>query len=434
MNTTFSRDEAAIHGLVDQIERAQAAGRQAEAAQLLLQARELAPEHPLVLNAEAVQHLRAGNPSAARSLSERAVAGDDKKPAYWINLASACRGLGLREEEMAALQRALTLEPRHLLALLQKGSLLELQGKSRAAAKTYHHALQTIPPGAQLPGFLREAIGRAVQVVTQDKQQLGAFIEERLQEVYARHADADRERFEHCLESFLGRRRIYVPQPTFLHFPKLPALEFYPRAQFPWLAEVEAATDEIRAEFEQVHAQDAGHLEPYVAYPDGVPLDQWRELNHSRRWSVYYLWRDGQPIEAHLQRCPSTATLLARLPHLDIPNIGPTAFFSILDAKSHIPAHTGVTNTRLIVHVPLVVPPGCRFRVGSQTREWRPGEAWVFDDAIEHEAWNDSDTPRAVLIFDVWNPLLSESERDMVRAAVCAIRDYGGGESPLAVA
>ena len=161
-------------------------------------------------------------------------------------------------------------------------------------------------------------------------------------------------------------------------------------------------------------AEDAASLEPYVAYPQGVPLDQWAELNHSRRWSVFYLWRDGKPVADHLRRCPRTAQLLAQLPLLDIAGYAPTVFFSILDAKSHIPAHTGVTNTRVIVHLPLIVPPACRFRVGSTTREWRPGEAWVFDDTIEHEAWNDSDVPRAILIFDVWNPYLTAAERDLV--------------------
>ena len=85
--------------------------------------------------------------------------------------------------------------------------------------------------------------------------------------------------------------------------------------------------------------------------------------------------------------------------------------------RTHIPPHTGVTNTRLTVHLPLIVPPNCGFRVGSETREWVPGKAWVFDDTIEHEAWNRSDAPRAVLIFDIWNPILTAAERDLVRAA-----------------
>jgi len=111
---------------------------------------------------------------------------------------------------------------------------------------------------------------------------------------------------------------------------------------------------------------------------------------------------------------------------IDLPGRGPTAFFSILDAHTHIPAHSGVTNTRLTVHLPLIVPPKCRFRVGGETREWRAGTAWVFDDTIEHEAWNDSDSERIVFIIDVWNPNLTSAERDHVRTITSGIGEYYG--------
>ena len=106
-----------------------------------------------------------------------------------------------------------------------------------------------------------------------------------------------------------------------------------------------------------------------------------------------------------------------KVPRCRIDGRAPTAFFSILDPNTRIPAHTGITNTRCTVHLPLIVPPNCGFRVGSTTREWAQDQAWVFDDTIEHEAWNLSDTPRAVLIFDIWNPLLSPAERDMIQTA-----------------
>jgi aspartyl/asparaginyl beta-hydroxylase (cupin superfamily) len=107
----------------------------------------------------------------------------------------------------------------------------------------------------------------------------------------------------------------------------------------------------------------------------------------------------------------------------------PTAYFSILDAHTRIPPHCGVTNTRAIVHVPLIVPPDCGFRVGSETREWIPGKAWVFDDTIEHEAWNQSEMPRAILIFDIWNPFLTLAERDRIRAATEVVATYYGPNS-----
>jgi aspartate beta-hydroxylase len=379
-----------------------------------------------VLNETALRELRNGNLAAARELLERAIAHDGANTRFMMNLAGTLRQLGLAEEEMRMIERVLAVEPRHLFALLQKATLLESQGKQRAAAKAYHHALQTIAPGASIPGALRGLIDKAVAATKANDAALEAFLNERLQELRERHAGEEQDRFEHCIDAFLGKRRIFTPQPTFLNFPQLPAREFYPRVEFPWLERLEGASAEVREEFERVFTEDGASLEPYIAYPQGVPLDQWAELNHSRRWSVFYLWRDGKPIEEHLRRCPRTAQLLASLPLLDIPGYAPTAFFSILDARSHIPAHTGVSNTRVIVHMPLIVPPACRFRVGSTTREWRPGEAWVFDDSIEHEAWNDSDAPRAILILDVWNPYLTAAERELVSATVTGIARYYG--------
>jgi aspartyl/asparaginyl beta-hydroxylase (cupin superfamily) len=428
---TAPLNEAELRGIVRSAEQANASGRREEARRLLSQAQTLAPDHPLVLNAAGVEELRQGNALAARRLLERAVDQDARNPTLWINLATAYRGLNLPDEESKALDHVFALDPRHLVALLQKGSLLERQGNHKGAATTFQKALQTLPPGAKLPESLRPAIQRAAEAVRANKAALAAFLTERLREVRARHGDARQERFDHCIDSLLGTKKIFTPQPNFLYYPKIATWEFYPREGFPWLAELEAVAPDIRAEFEQVFAQDAGRLEPYIAYAQGAPIDQWAELNHSRRWSAFYLWREGAPVESHQARCPRTVAALKRLPMADLPGYAPTVFFSILDAKTHIPPHTGVTNTRLIVHLPLVIPGACRFRVGSETREWRAGEAWVFDDTIEHEAWNDSDVPRAILIFDIWHPDLSAAERDLVRATVPGIRDYYRDEMPF---
>jgi aspartyl/asparaginyl beta-hydroxylase (cupin superfamily) len=113
-------------------------------------------------------------------------------------------------------------------------------------------------------------------------------------------------------------------------------------------------------------------------------------------------------------KAPKTAALVESLPLCRIPGRAPAVFFSILKAGKHIPPHTGVTNVRSIVHLPLIVPEGCTFRVGGETRPWIEGQAFVFDDTIEHEAHNPTDRDRAVLILDCWNPHLSEAERSMI--------------------
>jgi aspartate beta-hydroxylase len=223
----------------------------------------------------------------------------------------------------------------------------------------------------------------------------------------------------------MQKQRIYQQQPSFVYFPQLAAIEFHDRARFPWLDSIEAAADDIRAELIDVLTADSVALEPYVSHASARTIEEkWRELHQSRRWSVYYLWRNGVPNRDHLARCPRTAAALQGWPRCEVPSSSPNALFSILDSKTRIPPHTGTDNTRLFVHLPLIIPPGCWFRVGAEQREWQPGKAFVFDDTIEHEAWNGSDEPRAVLIFDIWNPDLRPEERAMVSTTVAGVGEY----------
>ncbi len=401
-------------------------GRAPQAEQLLRQAEAEAPRHPLVLNEQARRLLRAGNAAGAQALLTDAVAQDPSYPALWLNLAAALRGLNRTEEELAALGKVLSFEPRNLRALLQVGSLLEIQGQPRAAAATYRTAFQAIPRGAEPPPALRPALAHAREIVEANDRALESYLGDRLKDLRSRHAAVPLARFDRCIDTLLRKQPIYRQQPTFMYFPQLPVIEFHDRADFPWLDAIEAATDDIRAELLQVLAGDTARLEPYISLPETTQLTQWRELNHSRRWSVYYLWREGVAETENLARCPKTAAALSAWPQCDVPGYSPSAVFSILDARTRIPPHTGVSNTRLIVHLPLIVPPGCGFRVGGERREWQPGKAFVFDDTIEHEAWNEGGEPRAVMIFDIWSPYLSEAERDMVRCATIAVGEYYG--------
>jgi aspartate beta-hydroxylase len=419
-------DHATIVRLIQAAQSAGAAGRAAEADQLLTRAAQLAPAHPAVLNELGVRMLARGEADKASELFRRATQADPKHPNLWSNLASSLHALNKLPEELDALERALALEPRHLGALLQKGMLMEATGDPRNAARAYRNALATLPPGATPPATVTTAIEHARAAVAQDDAALAAAIEERLAGIRAAHGGERHRRVDHCIELLTGKRTRFLPQPTFLYVPELPAVEFFDREDFPWLDAIEAASDEIRTEMMNVLIADREGLEPYVAYPEGLPLNQWKELNKSRRWSAYFLWNQSVPQPAHLARCPRTAQALRGAPQCDVAERAPTAFFSILDAHTRIPAHTGVTNARLTVHLPIIVPPNCGFRVGSETREWVPGKAWVFDDTIEHEAWNESDVPRGIVIFDIWNPLLTAAERDLTRAAFEVVATYYG--------
>ena len=420
-------DEGTVLRTLQASKAASAAGRGNESDQLLARAAQMAPGHPAVLNELGLRMMQRGEAPKARELFERATQADPNHPSLWSNLAASLNALGQPQAEMDAIEKALALEPRHLSALLQKGTLIGARGDMRNAARIYRHALETIPPGAAVPAAVSGMVSRAREVVRLDDAALAAAIESRLAGIRDEHGGGRFKRVDRCIEILTGQSKRYQPDPTFMYFPQIPAVEFFERADFPWLDAVEAATEAIRAELTTVLVADRAGLEPYIAYPEkGLPLDQWKELNQSRRWSAYFLWNQSVPNSEHLARCPLTAAVLAKAPQCEVPGRGPTAFFSILEPNTQIPPHTGVTNTRLTVHLPLIVPPNCGFRVGGETREWVPGHAWVFDDTIEHEAWNRSDVPRAILIFDIWNPFLSAAERDLIRAATDVVVTYYG--------
>jgi aspartate beta-hydroxylase len=422
-----ARDDQRIPTLIDAANKALADGRADEAARLVRQAELESPQHPLVLNEIGRRMLLSGNLVRAHELFTHAVRGDSSNASLWINLAAALRGLNRQDEEMLALHRALAIEPSNLRAMLQKASLQELQNNTRAAAFTYRMALQSIATTTPVPAWMRELLIHARQVVEANNRALEAFLEERLTTSRAEHAQVPLRRFDRCLAILMQRKRIYQQRPSFLYFPQLAAIEFHERANFPWLDSIEAATEDIRAELVDVLAEDSAALEPYVSHGTSRSIERkWHELHQSRRWSVYYLWRDGVAYQEHLARCPRTVAALESWPRCEVPGASPNVLFSILDAKTRIPPHTGVNNTRLFVHLPLIIPPGCGFRVGGEEREWQLGKAFVFDDTIEHEAWNDSDEPRAVLIFDIWNPDISADERAMVSMTVAGVTEFYG--------
>lgn len=420
--------EAKIRELLGAAERADLQGQPQEAARLLSQALALAPDSAAALGAHGIHFLRARDPAQARHWLERAVAADATNAAMYLNLATSLRELNDTEAEAKALERALTLQPHFTAALIQKGSLLERLGKGKEAARTYHRALLSVRPDTALPKSWQPVMEHARRTVMANLTALDTWLKERMEEVRAKHAAEPQDRVDDCLGALVGRNRIYVQQPTYSHFPRLPAIQFYGREEFPWVSAVEDATDDIRAELEGLLADSRDSFSPYLTHSPDEPLNQWRELNQSRRWSALFLYKDGERQEANAARCPKTLAALGQAPIVRIPHRGPTHFFSLLEPKTRIPPHTGTTNTRLTVHLPLIVPPGCGFRVGTQTREWHPGKLLIFDDTIEHEAWNDSERLRAILMFDIWHPHLTGPERALVTAMAGAMQAFSGDE------
>lgn len=358
--------------------------------------------------------LGVGNADQAIEHFTAATAADPSATALWMNLAKAQRLAGHDEAERAALEEALAVDQLHLMASIRLAELHERHGELGAATDRWTMVLGLT---AQIPNptpELHAMIAHARAFVAERRQALAEAVDAKLAAALDAASDRDRRRASAAGDLMLGRRKIFTHQCHGFAYPFLPADEFFDREHFPWLERLEAGTSIIREELKAILASADPGLSPYIDMPPGTPRNLWSELDKSPDWSALHLWRDGQRIDAVCERAPRTAALVESLPLARIRGRAPALFFSILKAGKRIPPHTGVTNIRTIIHLPLIVPADCGFRVGGETREWREEEAFAFDDTIEHEAWNRSSQDRAMLILDCWNPHLSEDERSII--------------------
>jgi aspartyl/asparaginyl beta-hydroxylase (cupin superfamily) len=372
------------------------------------------PNLPYELNELGLTALEAGRSDEAIQHFRAAAEADPSLATLWMNLAKAHRLLGEDDAERAALEQALAIDQFHLMALIRLAELHERRGENGSATDRWAIFLGLCAQNANPTPELAAMIAHARQFVEQRRHALAAAVDSGLAAALEAASERDRRRASAAADHMLGRRRLFTNQCHGFHYPFLPADEFFDREHFPWLAKLEAATDVVREELEAILARPDAGFSPYIDMPSGTPRNLWSDLDHSLDWGALHLWRDGERIDAVCKRAPRTAELVETLPLAHIPGRAPAVFFSILKAGKTIPPHTGVTNIRTIVHLPLIVPENCGFRVGGETRKWREGEAFAFDDTIEHEAWNRSEQDRAVLILDCWNPYLSEDEQAMI--------------------
>jgi aspartyl/asparaginyl beta-hydroxylase (cupin superfamily) len=360
----------------------------------------------------------------AASLLEQAAALSSNDPGLWMRVAAMRRGNGEFARALDAVHHALAINPRDFMALLMRASLLQKLGNPEAG-EAWGHALAQ-KPDDNLPDQLAPVIAEAEQRYASWQVEQETQLRSAMAAAEESANDDERRRMGRFRNNALRRTKPYRSNPTDFFYPELTEREFHPRSLFSWIEQVEAATDALTAELREVMAAERAELVPYVQYDEHVPMEQWRPLNNNLDWTAIHLLLRGERIEANARHCPEAMALLAQLPQPQIRGASPNAMFSLLAPRTAIPPHVGINNSRLVCHLPLIVPDGCWFRVGAETRYWKPGEAFVFDDTIEHEAMNPSDELRVVFIFDVWHPDLSPLEQEAV-AAMIGTRLMGGG-------
>lgn len=199
-------------------------------------------------------------------------------------------------------------------------------------------------------------------------------------------------------------------RPQIFYLPDLPATPTHPAQGVPGFDQLIAAVPAICAEYEAAMT-DGAKGTPYVH--GGMDEDKWTALRGSHDWDAIYLYLNAAET-GDTARFPKTIEALSAIRLVEKRGKPMEAFFSVLKPGAHIPPHFGLTNSRMTVHLPLIVPPDCAIRVGDVTHAWQVGAPLIFDDSFEHEAWNKSDETRVVLIFEVPHPDLTELECETI--------------------
>jgi aspartyl/asparaginyl beta-hydroxylase (cupin superfamily) len=364
---------------------------------------------------EGADALREGRAAEARLCFEKVTASGSRDETAWLLLAAACGGDGDRKGEEAAVNKLLEIEPKSVRGLVMKGDCRGRAGDDDLACHFYRSALQ-LAADRQLPDEAVTEVQRAERALATLLGRAHAKREARLR-ARSLPPESWSPRFRHSLELAAGRRKRYLQEPTAFDFPELPHIQFYDPRQFSWAPALEAATASIREELMKLLENGLDEFRAYIqTYLSTEPIETNKALINSKDWSILGLCENGWVAPDLIERCPRTWEAVLQAPLMRIPGYGPVVVFSMLRAGAHIAHHCGMFNMRLTCHLPLIVPPGCRFRVGNEVREWEVGKLMIFDDSIEHEAWNDGAEDRVVLIFDIWRPELTEQERHELTA------------------
>jgi aspartate beta-hydroxylase len=376
--------------------------------------------------------LRAGKAPDAVALMEEA-ARDPAAPYSITSGLAVCQATaGDLASASANFARALAQHPDEFSLRLLYSECLAGLGDPDAALR---HAFRTIHDAqargrwlndATTPPAWRDRIKLAMDSIDAGRQ---ALFERALAPHIARFGTDSMRRVSSALDVYLGLRAAPAAdprqRPKFLWMPDLSPTPFFPRERFEWYASLEAATADIRAELLQVLEHPAT-LTPFLDVADKAAEEEYLGGDRDgRAWDAYFFHRHGEAFDAHLRACPATAAALSGVPLTRIPGHAPEVLFSVLAPHTHIKPHHGVTNTRVVTHLPLVIPSGdCQLVVGGEAHAWQEGRCVTFDDTFLHEAWNRTGERRVVLILDTWHPDLTEEERIALADLIVGIGQF----------
>jgi aspartate beta-hydroxylase len=334
-------------------------------------------------------------------------------------LSTLLAATGRGPDAIVVLETLLTLRPDAHVAWLLLGPAREMVGDRPGALQASYQAIAKARRAGQwldtetTPAHLRNAVGQAVDRVKKGRKELFFGSYENLRE---QHGSSELRRVDRALLGYLKELDIRPSsdrqKPLFLYFPDLPDAPYQDPYLQPWAKRLRDAYPFVREEALRVIREDSV-LTEFIHLPKGRSMEEYLGgESPDPRWQAFFFYRHGKRYDANHARCPQTSELLESMELCRIEAQAPEICFSLLRPQTTIKPHFGVTNVRLVMHLPLVVPQGCALNViGVEERAWREGELLLFDDTYQHEAWNQSDRTRIILLMDCWNPHLTAVER-----------------------
>jgi aspartate beta-hydroxylase len=387
------------------------------------------PGHPEALTVLGLAALGRGQASRATEFLRRAVAAAPGDAAPRHHLARAEEAAGQTQAALAHHEAAVRLRPDFFVARLYWADALDRAGAIDAAVVQSMRAVKDAQSTGRwlnkdsTPPALRSLVERAIARVTAHQS---AALARSIEPLIKKYGAESLTRVARALRIYFHQEQAVYPdprqRPTFLYMPELPASPYLPRTRFPWIEPFEAQTAAIRAELDGLMANSTT-AEPVFTSSE-LERENLRGHGAEPTWTGFYFFRHGVRREANCARCPETTRALVHLPLGYVREHGPEVLFSVFTPGTHLLPHRGVTNVRIVGHLPLIVPEQCALRVGGEVHTWIEGRTVLFDDTYEHEAWNRSSKSRVVLIFDIWHPDLSAVEIAALSDLIGDIGDF----------
>jgi aspartate beta-hydroxylase len=354
-----------------------------------------------------------------------------------LEYAAALAKTGRLGDAAAVLETALDQTPAFYQGWLLLGQLRDAEGNGADALRAWYEAVTRAHWAGQwrdertTPAHLHGLVLKAIERVREGKRELLFGSYDQLRRQFGAHELA---RVDRALTGYLGewdstpadpRQR-----PKFFHFPDLPSTPYHDPFIHPWAKGLQSAYQVIREDALRVLAEDQGLQNFIEPSQNGRLEDYLRGEGGASAWEAFFFYRHGERFDANHARCPQTSAVLESIELCRIADQTPEICFSVLKPGSHIMPHYGVSNVRLVMHLPLLVPLDCALNViDAGEHHWREGQLMMFDDTYQHEAWNRSDTTRIVLLMDCWNPHLTQVERLAVRQLIEMINGFLLSES-----